>query len=54
MALIDECAPIDVIINPFSPTKWKQKDGFETVARFCFINPHTQVEDVNKILETMN
>ncbi len=37
-----------------TPTKWKHKDGFETVARFCFINPHTQIDDVNKILETMN
>ncbi len=36
-----------------TPTKWKHKDGFETVARFCFINPHTQVSDVNKILDTM-
>lgn len=37
-----------------TPTKWKHKDGFETVARFCFINPDTEVSDVNKILETMN
>jgi len=36
-----------------TPTKWKHKDGFETVARFCFINPHTQISDVDKILKTM-
>ena len=37
-----------------APTKWKKNGSYETVARFCFINPHTQVSDVNKILETMN
>lgn len=37
-----------------APTKWKKNGSFETVARFCFINPHTQASDVNKILETMN
>lgn len=36
-----------------TPTKWKTKDGFETVARFCFINPHTQEEDIELILDTM-
>ncbi len=36
-----------------TPTKWKSKDGFETVARFCFINPHTQISDVDNILKTM-
>jgi glutamate/tyrosine decarboxylase-like PLP-dependent enzyme len=36
-----------------TPTKWKSKDGVETVARFCFINPHTQISDVDKILKTM-
>jgi glutamate/tyrosine decarboxylase-like PLP-dependent enzyme len=36
-----------------TPTKWKSKNIFETVARFCFINPHTQISDVDKILKTM-
>ncbi len=36
-----------------TPTKWKSKNSFETVARFCFINPHTQISDVDKILKTM-
>ncbi|MDT0688423.1 aminotransferase class V-fold PLP-dependent enzyme [Salegentibacter sp. F188] len=32
-----------------TPTKWKK----ETVARFCFINPDTTEEDIDKILDTM-
>jgi len=37
-----------------TPTKWKKEASFETVARFCFINPHTQISDVDKILKTMS
>ncbi len=37
-----------------APTKWKTKGGdYETVARFCFINPATKEEDIRVILETM-
>ncbi len=36
-----------------TPTKWKTRDGFETVARFCFINPDTSEEDIKLILDTM-
>lgn len=36
-----------------APTKWKDKDEFETVARFCFINPDTTEEDIDAILKTM-
>ena len=36
-----------------TPTKWRGKEGFETVARFCFINPETNEEDIDIILETM-
>ena len=32
-----------------TPTKWKK----ETVARFCFINPDTTEDDIDKILESM-
>ena len=37
-----------------TPTKWKKKESYETVARFCFINPHTKISDVDKILKTMS
>lgn len=37
-----------------TPTKWKTKDGFETVARFCFINPHTTEDDIKVILDSMD
>ncbi|WP_297696645.1 aminotransferase class V-fold PLP-dependent enzyme [uncultured Eudoraea sp.] len=37
-----------------TPSKWKTKEGFETVARFCFINPDTTEEDIKIILDTMN
>ncbi|NNL16552.1 MAG: aminotransferase class V-fold PLP-dependent enzyme [Flavobacteriaceae bacterium] len=37
-----------------TPTKWKKNGSYETVARFCFINPHTQIDDVDKILKTMS
>lgn len=36
-----------------TPTKWRGKDGFETISRFCFINPDTTEEDIDVILETM-
>jgi len=37
-----------------TPTKWKTRDTYETVARFCFINPDTTEEDISLILGTMN
>lgn len=36
-----------------TPTKWKQEKKYETVARFCFINPDTTEEDIRGILMTM-
>jgi L-2,4-diaminobutyrate decarboxylase len=36
-----------------TPTKWRGKDGYETISRFCFINPETNEEDIDIILETM-
>ncbi|WP_242205608.1 pyridoxal phosphate-dependent decarboxylase family protein [Aestuariivivens insulae] len=36
-----------------TPTKWKTNGSFETVSRFCFINPDTTEEDIRSILETM-
>tara|TARA_R110002050_G_scaffold267266_2_gene408883 strand:- start:31159 stop:32529 length:1371 start_codon:yes stop_codon:yes gene_type:complete len=36
-----------------TPTKWKKGDEYETVARFCFINPDTTEKDISGILETM-
>ena len=36
-----------------TPTKWKTKNGFETVSRFCFINPDTTQKDIELILSTM-
>ena len=36
-----------------TPTKWKNGDTFETVSRFCFINPDTTEEDIKMILDTM-
>ena len=37
-----------------TPTKWKSGDTFETVSRFCFINPDTTENDIEAILDTMN
>lgn len=37
-----------------TPTKWKNGDEFETVSRFCFINPDTTEKDIQLILESMN
>lgn len=36
-----------------TPTKWKTGDTYETVARFCFINPHTTKNDIQVVLDTM-
>ncbi|HUH29512.1 MAG TPA: aminotransferase class V-fold PLP-dependent enzyme [Gelidibacter sp.] len=36
-----------------TPTKWKNGDHFETVSRFCFINPDTTEKDIEMILESM-
>lgn len=36
-----------------TPTKWKQGQDFETVARFCFINPDTSEDDIVAILKSM-
>ena len=36
-----------------TPTKYKKGDTFETVSRFCFINPDTTEKDIRLILESM-
>ena len=36
-----------------TPTKWKNGDVFETVSRFCFINPDTTENDIQLILDSM-
>lgn len=36
-----------------TPTKWKSANGYETVSRFCFINPDTTQQDIEDILESM-
>ncbi len=36
-----------------APTKVRHGNEFETVARFCFINPDTTEKDIRGILETM-
>lgn len=36
-----------------TPTKWKTGNGFETVSRFCFINPDTTENDIEAILDSM-
>jgi glutamate/tyrosine decarboxylase-like PLP-dependent enzyme len=36
-----------------TPTKWKQGEEYETVSRFCFINPDTTEEDIQLILDSM-
>lgn len=37
-----------------TPTKYKQGDTFETVSRFCFINPDTTEKDIELILNSMH
>ncbi len=36
-----------------TPTKWKTTSGYETVSRFCFINPDTTEKDIIDILKSM-
>ncbi|AKA35139.1 pyridoxal phosphate-dependent decarboxylase family protein [Flagellimonas lutaonensis] len=36
-----------------TPTQWKSGSSYETVARFCFINPDTTEDDIKAILDTM-
>ncbi len=36
-----------------TPTKWKSANGYETVSRFCFINPDTTQKDIEDILKSM-
>ena len=36
-----------------TPTKWKCGNTFETVSRFCFINPDTTENDIKMILDSM-
>jgi|TARA_R110000796_G_scaffold11552_3_gene38961 glutamate/tyrosine decarboxylase-like PLP-dependent enzyme len=36
-----------------TPTKYRQKGVYETVARFCFINPDTTEKDISMILDSM-
>lgn len=36
-----------------TPTKWKHQGVYETVARFCFINPDTTELDIRAILDSM-
>lgn len=36
-----------------TPTKWKSGNGYETVSRFCFINPDTTKTDIEEILKSM-
>lgn len=36
-----------------TPTKWKAGNTFETVSRFCFINPDTTENDIDMILNSM-
>ena len=36
-----------------APTKWRKNGVYETVTRFCFINPDTTEKDIADILETM-
>ena len=36
-----------------TPTKWKTGAEYETISRFCFINPETTEADIDVILESM-
>lgn len=37
-----------------TPTKWKNNNIYETVSRFCFINPDTTENDIEAILDSMD
>ncbi|PCJ96897.1 MAG: aspartate aminotransferase family protein [Flavobacteriaceae bacterium] len=37
-----------------TPTKWRNGKTYETVARFCFINPDTKKNDIIAIINSMN
>ena len=36
-----------------TPTRWKNNGDYETISRFCFINPDTTEDDIDIILDTM-
>src|SRR5690606_3297783 len=36
-----------------TPTRWKSNGEYETISRFCFINPDTTEADIDLILDTM-
>lgn len=36
-----------------TPTRWKSSGEYETISRFCFINPDTTEADIDLILDTM-
>lgn len=36
-----------------TPTKWQTNGEYETISRFCFINPDTTEADIDLILDTM-
>jgi glutamate/tyrosine decarboxylase-like PLP-dependent enzyme len=36
-----------------APTKWRNGGEYETVSRFCFINPDTTEKDIRDIIDTM-
>ena len=36
-----------------TPTKWRVGAEYETISRFCFINPETTEKDIDVILESM-
>lgn len=37
-----------------TPTKWRKGETYETVARFCFINPDTKKDDIEAIINSMD
>ncbi len=36
-----------------TPTEWKKGNEYETVSRFCFINPDTTENNIQMILDSM-